>query len=132
MLFWKYGHADLAREFASEAAGDEKAPLPAKPGQPAPEELADDLEKMGPTFIKFGQLLSSRADLLPEPYLKALARLQDKVKPFPYARSGSKLSQANSASASPKRFHLLKKNIWPPRRSDRYIAPPCATGVPSS
>src|SRR5476649_464068 len=39
---------------------------------------------MGPTFIKFGQLLSSRPDLLPEPYLKALARLQDKVKPFPY------------------------------------------------
>src|SRR4029077_14054088 len=30
-------------------------------------------------------LLSSRADLLPEPYLKALSRLQDKVKPFPYS-----------------------------------------------
>ena len=85
MLFWKYGNSDLAREFAHEAAGDEKALLTAKPGQPAPEELADDLEKMGPTFIKFGQLLSSRADLLPEPYLKALTRLQDKVKPFPYA-----------------------------------------------
>jgi predicted unusual protein kinase regulating ubiquinone biosynthesis (AarF/ABC1/UbiB family) len=85
LLFWKYGHADLAREFASEAAGDEKAPLPTKPGRPVPEELADDLEKMGPTFIKFGQLLSSRADLLPASYLKALARLQDKIKPFPYA-----------------------------------------------
>ena len=75
LLFWKYGHTDLAREFAGEAAGDEQAPLPSKPGQPVPEELADDLEKMGPTFIKFGQLLSSRADLLPERYLKALARL---------------------------------------------------------
>ena len=84
VLFWKYGHSDLARDFANEAAGDDKTPSPAKPGQPAPEELADDLEKMGPTFIKFGQLLSSRPDLLPEPYLKALARLQDKVKPFPY------------------------------------------------
>ena len=40
---------------------------------------------MGPTFVKIGQLLSSRADLLPEAYLKALARLQDKVKPFPFA-----------------------------------------------
>jgi len=39
---------------------------------------------MGPTYIKFGQLLASRPDLLPEPYLKALARLQDKVKPFPF------------------------------------------------
>ena len=85
LLFWKYGTTDLAKEFANEAAGDEKTPLAAKPGQPAPDELADDLEKMGPTFIKFGQLLSTRADLLPESYLKALARLQDKVKPFPYA-----------------------------------------------
>jgi predicted unusual protein kinase regulating ubiquinone biosynthesis (AarF/ABC1/UbiB family) len=84
LLFWKYGTSDLAKEFANEADGDEKILPPAKPGQPAPEELADDLEKMGPTFIKFGQLLSSRPDLLPEPYLKALARLQDKVKPFPF------------------------------------------------
>src|SRR3984885_13796149 len=85
MLFWKYGTSDLAKEFANEDSGDEKKILTTKSGQPAPEELADDLEKMGPTFIKFGQLLSSRPDLLPEPYLKALARLQDKVKPFPYA-----------------------------------------------
>lgn len=40
---------------------------------------------MGPTFVKIGQLLSSRPDLLSEPYLKALSRLQDKVKPFPFA-----------------------------------------------
>ncbi len=83
LLFWKYGNSDLAKEFANENGNGEEF-LPAKSGQPAPEELADDLEKMGPTFVKFGQLLSSRADLLPEPYLKALARLQDKVKPFPY------------------------------------------------
>jgi predicted unusual protein kinase regulating ubiquinone biosynthesis (AarF/ABC1/UbiB family) len=75
----------LAKEFANEDATEQEV-LPAKSGQPKPEELADDLEKMGPTFIKFGQLLSSRADLLPEPYLKALARLQDKIKPFPYAQ----------------------------------------------
>jgi ubiquinone biosynthesis protein len=85
LLFWKYGTTDLAKEFANDAADDAKTSSPAKAGQPGPEELADDLEKMGPTFIKFGQLLSSRADLLPEPYLKALARLQDKVKPFSYA-----------------------------------------------
>jgi predicted unusual protein kinase regulating ubiquinone biosynthesis (AarF/ABC1/UbiB family) len=84
LLFLKYGTSDLAKEFAQEDIGDEKKLPAAGPHQPAPEELADDLEKMGPTFIKFGQLLSSRADLLPEPFLKALARLQDKVKPFPY------------------------------------------------
>ena len=85
LLFWKYGHTDLAREFAAEAAGSKTAPLAAETGQPAPSLLADDLETMGPTFVKFGQLLSTRADLLPETYLKALARLQDRVKPFPYA-----------------------------------------------
>jgi predicted unusual protein kinase regulating ubiquinone biosynthesis (AarF/ABC1/UbiB family) len=74
----------LAKEFDLESLAGAGA-LPSKPGEPRPDELADDLEKMGPTFVKLGQLLSSRPDLLPEPYLKALSRLQDKVKPFPYA-----------------------------------------------
>jgi ubiquinone biosynthesis protein len=84
MLFLKYGTSDLAKEFETEKLEPENKSLLEKSGPSKPEELADDLEKMGPTFIKFGQLLSSRPDLLPEPYLKALARLQDKVKPFPY------------------------------------------------
>src|SRR6202789_363901 len=84
MLFLKYGTSDLAKEFEAEKMPDAEKILPETAGQSKPEELADDLEKMGPTFIKFGQLLSSRPDLLPEPYLKALSRLQDKVKPFPY------------------------------------------------
>jgi ubiquinone biosynthesis protein len=49
------------------------------------EEFASDLEALGPTFIKLGQLLSTRADLLPAAYLQALARLQDDVAPFPFA-----------------------------------------------
>jgi predicted unusual protein kinase regulating ubiquinone biosynthesis (AarF/ABC1/UbiB family) len=47
-----------------------------------PQKLAADLEALGPTFIKLGQLLSTRSDLLPGPYLDALARLQDRVEPF--------------------------------------------------
>ncbi len=51
-------------------------------GSPDPEEFARDLERMGPTFIKAGQLLSTRPDLLSPPYLDALSRLQDDVEPF--------------------------------------------------
>ena len=50
----------------------------------APEQLARDLEQLGPTFIKLGQLLSTRADLLPPAYLEALSRLQDEIEPFPF------------------------------------------------
>lgn len=49
------------------------------------EKLVSDLESMGPTFVKLGQLLSTRADLLPPVYLDALARLQDDVEPFGFA-----------------------------------------------
>jgi ubiquinone biosynthesis protein len=49
-----------------------------------PQQLATDLEKLGPTFVKLGQLLSTRGDLLPPAYLSALARLQDDVEPFPF------------------------------------------------
>ncbi len=46
--------------------------------------FADDLERMGPTFIKLGQLLSTRHDLLPAAYTTALERLQDSVEPLPF------------------------------------------------
>src|SRR5262245_6228092 len=49
-----------------------------------PESFVSDLERLGPTFVKLGQLLSTRADLLPEPYLRALSRLQDDVAPVPF------------------------------------------------
>ena len=49
------------------------------------ERLAHDLEKLGPTFVKLGQLLSTRSDLLPPVYLEALSRLQDDVAPVPVA-----------------------------------------------
>lgn len=46
--------------------------------------LVDELESMGPTFVKLGQLLSTRADLLPTVYIDALTRLQDDVEPVPF------------------------------------------------
>ena len=73
----KYGRADFVTKplNAGEAASSDPA---------AAEAFAKDLESLGPTFIKLGQILSTRADLLPPAYLDALARLQDDVEPFPY------------------------------------------------
>ena len=58
---------------------------PAEGEQAEAERLAHDLEKLGPTFVKLGQLLSTRSDLLPPAYLEALSRLQDDVAPVPVA-----------------------------------------------
>jgi len=85
-LLWKFGRSDLVRQMN---LGDElelelrEIKLSESAGA-TPEDLADDLEAMGPTFVKIGQLLSSRSDLLPDAYLDALARLQDNVKPFSF------------------------------------------------
>jgi predicted unusual protein kinase regulating ubiquinone biosynthesis (AarF/ABC1/UbiB family) len=80
VLFAKYGQPGLVSRFGFDAEPENFSGN----GNSDAKELPDDLERLGPTFVKIGQLLSSRADLLPPKYLKALSRLQDKVKPFPY------------------------------------------------
>ena len=76
----KYGRADFVAH-----AGLEPVEHGRHTTIPHAEAFARDLEALGPTFIKLGQLLSTRADLLPQPYLDALARLQDDLEPFPFA-----------------------------------------------
>jgi ubiquinone biosynthesis protein len=79
-LLWKYGRGGVVkrRDDAGGAAPQDMAALAGR----GPEELAHDLEAMGPTYVKFGQVLAGRPDLLPDNYRAALARLQDSVKPF--------------------------------------------------
>ena len=49
------------------------------------ERLRHTMEELGPTFVKFGQILSLRGDLLPADLIKELEKLQDSVAPVPYA-----------------------------------------------
>ncbi|HZE12517.1 MAG TPA: AarF/UbiB family protein, partial [Chthoniobacterales bacterium] len=82
-LFIKYGRSDLVKESGLEGTLAAEQRVTPKEAAKA-DELADDLEKLGPTFVKLGQLLSTRVELLPQAYLDALTRLQDKVEAFPF------------------------------------------------
>src|SRR5690606_33146660 len=82
-LAWRLGRSDIVADagLGEFTFGDEEGPLG---DESKAEQLTADLEKMGPTFVKLGQLLSNRYDLLPAAYTTALARLQDEVEPFSF------------------------------------------------
>lgn len=89
-LLVRHGRADLVRQAKLEGTLDGALPDAPRDGrmdgklEERAAALAEDLERLGPTYIKLGQLLSTRVDLLPPEYLAALARLQDQIDPFPY------------------------------------------------
>jgi predicted unusual protein kinase regulating ubiquinone biosynthesis (AarF/ABC1/UbiB family) len=106
LLLYKYGRRDLV----SRAGLAELLPAePEKTGEPPPEveSLADDLEKLGPTFIKLGQLLSTRPDIVPQAYADALKRLQDHCEPFPYSEVETILGEELGVRLS-KPFELIE------------------------
>jgi len=61
---------------------------------PRGERLRQGLERLGPIFVKFGQVLSTRRDLIPLDVADELARLQDRVPPFPAAQSRALVEKA--------------------------------------
>ena len=84
-LLLRYGRSDLVSGAqADEFAVGEAAATGGSDETEKAERFARDLEAMGPTYIKMGQLLSTRFDLLPPVYTEALTRLQDTVRPFPF------------------------------------------------
>src|SRR5688572_25771753 len=83
-LFTKYGLGDLADRTGLRALVDEEA----GEGNGASPEKAVAFRKrlveLGPAYIKLGQVLSTRPDLVPESYVRELEKLQDAVPPIPY------------------------------------------------
>jgi predicted unusual protein kinase regulating ubiquinone biosynthesis (AarF/ABC1/UbiB family) len=83
-LLVRYGRSDLVKSSGLEDLSDERDLTKETPATELSERFVRDLEALGPTYIKIGQLLSTRSDLLPASFLVALTRLQDDVAPFPY------------------------------------------------
>lgn len=69
-------------------------PLPRDVSEPLPRRVRLALESLGPIFVKFGQVLSTRRDLLPPAIAEELARLQDRVPPFPTEEALAQLHEA--------------------------------------
>lgn len=97
----KYWNSDLLNQTASTVVGPETQDNISDYNE-SPEELVEDLKRMGPTYIKLGQLLSTRPDLLPDEYLNALSALQDNISTVPFSEIreiveteiGTKISKA--------------------------------------
>ncbi|HEV3010786.1 MAG TPA: AarF/UbiB family protein [Burkholderiales bacterium] len=92
LLLWKYGD----RKAIDRAGLSELLPQEPERGDKtvaAAQQFAADIEKMGPTFIKLGQLLSTRPDIVPPVYAQALARLQDRCEPLPFEQIEAVLAE---------------------------------------
>ncbi len=86
LLLVRYGLYDIARKTGLDKML-EKSQREASRVTLEGEELAKDLETLGPTFVKLGQFLSTRPDILPREYVDALGRLQSEVKGFSFEQA---------------------------------------------
>jgi ubiquinone biosynthesis protein len=99
LLLFKYGRRDLvARAGLTELLPQE--PERDQQAEAAADNLAADVERLGPTFIKLGQLLSTRPDIVPPAYAEALARLQDRCEPLPFGEIETVLAEELGLVAS--------------------------------
>ena len=87
---WRFGLDEIAATGAAATLGSRwmlslarALRLGRRLDAPRGERLRRALESLGPIFVKFGQVLSTRRDLLPTDIADELARLQDRVPPFP-------------------------------------------------
>ncbi len=85
-FLYKYGTSSLVKNAGLSDEMDDGWEQKEESDDVTPEELTTDLIAMGPAFIKLGQLLSTRPDLLPQKFIEALADLQDKVPPVEFEK----------------------------------------------
>jgi ubiquinone biosynthesis protein len=86
-LFTRYGLADFARAQGLRGIApdlDEIEPEEAAKGHEHAVAFRRRLVELGPAYVKLGQVLSTRPDLLPESYIRELEKLQDDVDPIPF------------------------------------------------
>jgi len=70
-------------------------------GEPRARRLREALETLGPIYVKFGQVLSTRRDLVPLDIADELAQLQDRVPPFPSALAVAEIEQGWGGKSKP-------------------------------
>ena len=88
------GVAGMAPILALARLARRRSPVPMRPG----ERLASALQALGPSFIKLGQALSTRADLVGEEIAGDLSALQDRLPPFPAAEARASIAEELGAS----------------------------------
>jgi len=99
LLLFRYGRRDVvARAGLNELLPQE--PERNEHAEATAEQLAADIERLGPTYIKLGQLLSTRPDIVPAAYAQALARLQDRCEPLPFEQIEQVLAEELGLVAS--------------------------------
>ena len=90
----RHGFADLIAKFDLPAGIWQRLLPVAGPRRSAGERIRLAAEELGPTFVKLGQLMSMRPDIVPHEIVLELRKLQDRVQPLPFAAMRGVLAEA--------------------------------------